>query len=252
MRLSLCLGGLLLCGLALAQTSPVAPNADKLDAVLANWEKAMSEIHSMIAVCSRVTVDKVFQSTEVFEGTAKFVKSQKPGQGSRALLELHKKDQAGVYEKFICAGNMLYEYAPQNKVIRVHELPPSRDGKLADDNFLSFLFGMRASEAKQRYKLTYVPGKDTWYHYIRIEPNMPADRADFTEARLVLFQRDSMPAQLWFQQPNGNEVTWSFPKMIRNTNVDPQEFEVTRLPAADWRIQQMPKQPGARVIRQSQ
>lgn len=252
MRFTLGAASVFLGGLVLAQSPQVAPTPDKLDFVLANWEKAMGDIQSMVAQCTRTTVDKVFQSTETLKGTAKFVKSQRPGQGSRASLELYHEKQKDIYEKFVCAGNVLYEYAPQTKVIRVHELPATKAGQIADDNFLSFLFGMRADEAKKRYKLTYVPGKDTWYHYIRIEPTMPSDRADFTEARLVLFQRDFMPRQLWFQQPNGNEVTWEFQRITNNVNLDPQEFEITKLPAADWRVQQMPRQPGARVIRQNQ
>jgi TIGR03009 family protein len=246
---------MLLGGLVLAQSAPppgVPASNGQLDVILANWEKAMTDMRSMAAILSRTTIDKVFQSSEVFEGTAKFVKGQQPGQGARASLDLKKKNQPEVFEKFICHGNLLYEYAPQTKVIRVHQLPPPREGQLADDNVLSLLFGMRAQEAKKRYKLTHVPANDKWYHYIRIEPILPADKADFTEARLTLFQRDSMPRQLWFQQPNGNEVTWDFQRIVANGPIDANEFDVNRLPAPDWRVQQMPRQPAARVIRQNQ
>lgn len=255
MRITLSLAGLLVSGMVFAQNAPLpsaSPQSNQLDVVLANWERAMAEMQSMVAVLSRTTIDKVFQSNEVFEGTAKFVKGQKPGQGANASLELKKKNQPEIYEKFVCNGALLYEYAPQTKVIRVHQMPPPRPGQVADDNVLSLLFGMRAMEAKKRYKLTHVPANDKWYHYIRIEPLMPADKADFTEARLVLFQKDSMPRQLWFQQPNGNEVTWNFERIIANASVDMNEFNINRLPGPDWRVQQMPAQPAARVIRQNQ
>jgi hypothetical protein len=106
-------------------------------------------------------------------------------------------------------------------VIRIHQLPPPKPGQVADDNFLSFLFGMRAAEAKSRYQLTYVPPgpDDKWYYYIKIQPIHPADKHEFTEARLALNNKTFLPAQVWFQEPNGNEVTWDFTKVINGADI---------------------------------
>jgi TIGR03009 family protein len=230
------------------------PNAAKLDEVLGKWEKAMTEVQSLLAFCNRTSIDKVFQTTEVFEGTAKFVKSAQPGHSSRASLEMRKKNRPEIYEKYICTGTYLYEYAPQNKVIRIHELPAPKPGQVADDNFLSFLFGMKAAEAKRRYQLTYVPpaANDKWYYYLKIVPVAVADKADFTEARLVLSNSTFLPRQLWFRQSNGNEVTWDFPKVINGAEIRLTEFATPALPAADWRFVRVPRETPARVIRQNQ
>jgi TIGR03009 family protein len=238
-------------GVVLAQQQAQIPTGDKLDQLLTNWEKAMTSVQSLLAYCTRTTMDKVFQTTEVFDGMAKFLKSGQAGQPSRASLEMKKKGRPDIYEKFICTGTFLYEFAPQDKVIRIHELPPTKSGQMGDDNFLSFLFGMKAADAKKRYKLTYVPPPpdDKWYSYVKIEPIEAADKADFTEAQLVLTNSNYLPRRLWFRQSNGNEVTWDFPKMISGADIRPQEFAQPALPASDWRYVRVPRENGPRVVR---
>ncbi len=242
---------LMISAVLLAQQAAQIPAGDKLDQLLANWEKSMTAVQSLLAYCTRTTTDKVFQSTEVFEGMAKFVKSGQAGQSSRASLEMKKKGRPEIYEKFICTGTFLYEFSPQTKVIRIHELPPPKVGQLADDNFLSFLFGMKSADAKKRYKLTYVapPADDKWYSYVKIEPIEIADKADFTEAQLVLNNSTYLPRRLWFRQSNGNEVQWDFPKMISGADIRATEFAQPALPAADWKYVRVPRETGPRVVR---
>ena len=43
---------------------------------------------------------------------------------------------------------------------------------MANDNFLSFLFGMRAAEAKRRYDLK-LEREDQHYYYIMVLPRLP-------------------------------------------------------------------------------
>jgi TIGR03009 family protein len=235
------------------QPQPQDPNSGRLDEILGNWEKVMTGVQSMAAYCNRTTLDKTFQTTEVFEGTAKFLKSNLPNQTSRASLEMFKKGRPEVFEKYICSGNFLYEFVPSAKVIRVHELPPPKQGQISDDNFLSFLFGMKAVEAKARYNIVHVPSPatDKWYYYLRIHPKAAADKADFTEARLVLTANNFLPRQLWFQQPNGSEVTWDFPKVVNNAELHATDFGQPNLPAG-WQFLKVPREPQPRVMRQNQ
>ncbi len=243
-----------LAAVAVLSAQQPVPYHDKLDEVLLQWEKSMTGIQSLLVIINRVAVDKVFQATEVFEGKAKFMKSTQPGQPSRASLELTKKNRPDIYEKYICTGTFVYEFAPQDKVIRIHELPAPKPGQLADDNFLSFLFGMKAVEAKRRYKLTYVPPlpNDKFYSYVKVEPLSLADKSDFTEARLTLWNNTFLPRQLWFRQPNGNEVTWDFPKVVNNADIRATDFAQPALPAADWRYVRDNKDLPPRVVRPNQ
>src|SRR5262249_48062640 len=136
---------------------------------------------------------------------------------NRASLEMRNKTKPDVFEKYIVNARELCTYAPQSKEIRVFKLE-SKTGQGSEDNFLTFLFGMKAEDAKKRYQLTLLPpprpGDEKWYHYIEVVARTPADRADFTRARLVLMASNFLPRQLWFEQPNGNEVTWDFNQLF--------------------------------------
>jgi TIGR03009 family protein len=248
-------GWALIASAALAQNPavPPQPQADpRLDALLANWEKGMTGVQSLHAKCVRTKVDKTFlQTTEVFEGSAKFLRAA-PGQTSRASLEMFKRGRPEVFEKYLCSGNFLYEWSPTNKAIRVHQLPQPKPGQIADDNFLSFLFGMKAVEAKSRYQMTYVPPpeKDKWYYYMEIQPRHATDKADFSKARLVLLQSNFLPRQLWFLQPNGDEVTWDFPEVTSPAKLLPVDFAHPQLPQG-WQFVQVPLQTQPRVMRNS-
>lgn len=240
------LAGLLTCaGLALAQQPGGAPpdNSRKLDQVLAGWEKAMTTLTSFRAACHRTTLDKALGATDVFEGSALFLKGAGAKQPSRASLELFKKGRPEVFDKYVCTGDFLYEYAPASKVIRIHEMPRSRLGQIGDDSFLTLMFGMKAADAKARYTMIY-RGGDKWYHYIQVLPRDPRDKVDFTEARLSLWEKSLLPRQIWYRQPNGNEITWDFPKIETNVRVPLNAFDSPR-PPQGWRIERVQPRPVA-------
>jgi TIGR03009 family protein len=209
------------------------PSRNRLDALLIRWEQEMRSVNSVVAQCTRTSLDKAFQMTEVFEGTAKYMKP------NLAMLEMQKRGKADAFEKYICTGTFLYEYVPQNKVIRVHELPPPKPGQVADDNFLSFLFGMKAEEARRRYDLRLVK-EDQWYVYIEILPRLPADKSDFQRARLVLNNQSFLPRELWFEQPNGNEVKWDIPKVESGVALNRNDFTSPNVPPG-WNMARVPR-----------
>jgi TIGR03009 family protein len=241
-----------------AQTPPPPPPqsdpaAAKLDEVLGQWERAMNNVGSLHAVCRRITLDKTHQTTERFKGYAKYIKAGGAQQPSRASLYLEKEDNAKVFEKLIFTGNTLYEYSVPHKLIRIHELPQAKPGQIADDNIIAFLFGMKAAEAKNRYQINYVapPPNDKWYYYLKIQPRFPADKADFSEARLVLFNNTFLPRQFWYMQPNGNEVTYDFPTITSPANIPASEFTTPTLPSG-WQFARLPRDPQPRVVRPNQ
>lgn len=242
-----------------AQQPGVAdPNAAKLDEVLRQWEKSMSSMDTLLLYCRRITKDKTFGTVDEYQGSAKFLRSKLPNQSSRGSLELFKMvnqngkmvAQGAVFEKFICTGTFLYEYVPADKVIRVHEMAAPKQGQVSDDNFLGFLFGMKARDVKERYHMIYVPAKDNeFYHYVRILPKAPEDKTEFSEARLVLSAKTCLPRQLWFQHPNGTEITWDLPKVEPNNDkIRATDFGQPALPAG-WQFVRVPQNPQVRLIR---
>lgn len=253
-RLWLILCGLLLIGGGLfAQQPPAQPNAEQVrDAVLDRWEKTMTGLQSLKVECSCKKIDKTFNTTEVKKGTAMLLKGVAPNQPCRASLYMVKfvdDRERGVYnvktneyEKFICSGDFLYEYVPSEKVIRIHKM----QGPVAD-NFLSFLIGMKAADAKKRYNIRWV-GHDNWYHYLQILPR-ENNQADFSEAQLTLTKKDFLPRRLWYKEPNGNEITWDCPEVsTNNPGVQAQAFQKPT-PDPGWRFSQVPANAPPRVIR---
>ncbi len=213
---------------------PAAPGGERLDALLHRWEKEMQSVQTLTVDMVRTTKDKVWQTDEVFAGKARYMKP------NLAVLEMQKKDNPQVYEKFLCTGTFLYQWVPGSKIVNMFELPPPQPGQQAQNDFLSFFFGMKAEEAKQRYDLKLVK-EDQWYVYIEVLPKLPADKADFAKARLVLNQNTFLPRQVWFEQTNGNEVMWDLPKAERDVQVDRNEFAPpTQLPAG-WNYVKVPR-----------
>lgn len=238
-----------LIGLLLVAASASAQPAqvENLDSVLRGWEKAMTDLRSFVCVVQRTTVDKALGAPEdKFKGYAMFMKPATKNDGSRARLEMAKVSNPKVFEKYICTGVYLYEYAPANNIIRIHDMPKNKKDGVQQESFLSFLFGMGAEEAKRRYdmELVYPVDKDTKkqirdpnYHYIRITPKLAQDKSDFVLARLTLFRSNNLPAEIHYLQPNKNEIKWSFSELQLDRQIPLTFFQPDE--PKDWRIERV-------------
>lgn len=215
---------------------PQAQTADDLRQLLAGWEKSMHSLHTLSAQCMRTEKHKDFGAMEIYTGVAKLMRPR------YALLEMERKDKPGLLaEKFICTGNFVYQFAPQQKELRVYELPPQKQGQAADDGFLAFLFGMKAADALQRFDLRLVK-VDQWYVYVEIYPRTPADKIEFLKARLVLNRDSFLPRQLWFDSPQRVEITWDVLKIESNPKMDRKIFDPPQTPQG-WKLVRVPRQP---------
>jgi TIGR03009 family protein len=210
--------------------APLSPTASRLDAILMSWEQSMSSVRSASAQVSHTLVDKVLKDKQVFEGTAQFMKP------NMAVLDLTMKSQPQNVEHVVCTGTFAYQFNPGTKVIKVYEL---KTGVSGQDSFLPFLQGMKAQEAKARYDLTLIK-EDKFYTYIKIVPRLPEDKADFREARLVLWSQNYMPRELRFVDVNGNENIWDIPKIQANDPlVSRNSFTAPKLPTG-WKWEKVP------------
>jgi TIGR03009 family protein len=227
----LVLGVVLVCfGNAVAQQNQPqgaqpggAPSDPRLDSVLSQWEARMSGIKSLAARVSRENVDKTFNTREMFVGTAYF---QVP---NLAKLELVNQNNQNNYEKFVCTGQFTYVFVPAQKQVRVYEMGALKNGQQAsEDNFLSFLVGMKAADAKIRYQMRYA-GDDANYYYLEIKPRNPQDQADFSLAQLALTKK-FMPRTLRYTEANGNMVTWDIPDPQLDVQLPRAMFEKPQTP----------------------
>ena len=110
----------------------------------------------------------------------------------------------------------------------------SKPGQVGEDSFLGFLFGMKAVDAKKNYDLKLYK-VDAYYVYIDVAPKTAAGKADFTRARMVLDKTTYMPRQLWFEEANGNEITWDIPRIDLGAKFDRRIFDAPRAPAG-WKL----------------
>lgn len=222
-------------GAAAPTPNPALPTP--LDGVLKQWELQMQRIEFLTANLTLVEKDKVFNSAKTSNGTAKYLKSGSPNQPVLlASLEFRKENKVETDRKFLCTGNFLYELDFTQKVVRAFEMPKPKAGQVADDSFLTFIFGMKAEEAKNRYNLN-LDKEDQYYSYISITPKLPGDRADFQRAQLVLLRATFLPRRLWFEKPNGDETTWDIAVIDTKKPVDRKEFDPPQL-GKDWRWMQ--------------
>ena len=249
------LGLLALSAGALAQQGaqpPPAGTPEQLNDRLANWEKAMTDVRSILAKVSRTDVNKVRGQNTVKAGEVRCLKVDAGGGkvDKLALLYLAEKDDPKSYEKYICTGDLLYSFSPREQTLYVKKLRE----KLTDDTFLSFLFEMKAAALKKRFEMTLVRPDDPNYVYIDIKPLKEEDKVEFQRARLVLFKRDYLPAQLWFEEPNGNHHTWDLSNIKANdAGVKATDFVAPEKPAG-WEMKEVKdREPESkpRVIRPS-
>ena len=191
------LGVLAFATLASAQqASPKAPptgTPEQLAAHLAQWTGEMAVVKSLSADCKRTDVNRVRNDRVELSGVVKCLKVEAGDKVDKlALLHLVRKDNPELFEKYIGTGALLYRFAPTKKTIYVHKLR----GGVSDDNFLDFLFQFKADTMKKRYDITLVMPDDPNYIYFDLKPRLDADKAEFQRARLVLYKKNYLPAQL--------------------------------------------------------
>jgi TIGR03009 family protein len=219
-----------------------APADKKLDEYLLRWEQEMQKLQSLEATLERTEKDKTFQTEKKFVGFARYMKDGTgPTARNLAMLEMKEPGKQDIYEKFICTGTFLYQFSPTTKEIRALRLPPPKPGQVGDDNFLTFLFGMKAEQAKLRYDLK-VTREDQYYIYLDVVPRTPQDQADFKRAQLVLNKDSFLPRQLWFEQPNGSTIVWAIPRLDTKAKINEKDFDAPSLPTG-WKMVTVERPP---------
>jgi TIGR03009 family protein len=229
-----------------SQPAAAAPADPQLDAYLQRWEQEMQRVQTLQATLVRLDNDKSFGNIQKFTGYAQYMKA---GTGATALnlasLQLGPEGKQEIHEKYVCTGTYIYQFCPAQKEIKVIELPKPAAGREEDSSFLSFLFGMKAADARKRYDLRLIK-EDKYYVYVSIAPRFTEDRRDFTRARLVLNKDSFLPRQLWFEQPNKNEVTWDIPRLQTGISLNRAAFDKPELPPG-WKFnlvtRQAPQEP---------
>lgn len=236
----LVLTALLLTGLPVGaqQAAPVpaaSPDDTKLDTYLRRWETEVQKVETLYAALNRTDKDKTLDATTKFVGTAYYMRvGSGPNAQNLARCEMALEGRKELAEKLVCTGTFLYVFRPGQKEIKYYELPKPKPGKVADDGFLSLLFGTKRDEARNRWGLKLAK-EDQWYIYVDIEPRTQQDKSEFKRARLVLNKDSFLPRQLWFETPSGNETIWDIPTINKNIPLERKYFDKPD-PPEGWKL----------------
>ncbi len=224
------------------RTAPKPP-INPAEEYLRLCEERLKGLDSFVARVHRTSQDKTFMTAEVFEGTIKYLKPD------MSLLDMHSKRKPQILEKYIRTGPLLYEYVPQDKIIRVFEASSLRSLPWGFGNLLSrflepgslpFSLLMKAEETRRDYHCKLIK-EDQYYIYIELTPRTSEAKADFQRARLVLTKKNYLPREFWLEQPNGNEIKLDIPKIEVNVPLRREEFTKPPIPQG-WKLVRLPKE----------
>jgi TIGR03009 family protein len=215
-------------------------NQKYLDAYLKVWEERMASVTSLETKVV-VTETEDGQKT-VYTGDASVLK---PNYARLMLKEAANPTDHRKWRHIVADGEFLWEYHYGKKVAHVAQLP--KEG-IGDNTAMIFLFGTKAADIKKRFDLDIDVDDDARHNdfYLRINvlPKSKADMQEFKKAELVLFKNNKdekfadvwmLPARLWFQHPNGNQVSWEFKNMTTKKKFLAKDFEAPRFPDKEWK-----------------
>jgi TIGR03009 family protein len=227
-------------------------NQKYLNKYLDVWEERMKKVN---ALETKIVLTEIEagppQVKTTYTGEASLLK---PNYAKMFLKEASKPDNTRKWRHFVADGQYLWEYDYAKKIARVLQMP--KDG-IGDNTMMSFLFGMTAVDIKKRYDLSIDvenPDKyNDYYLHITILPKSREDMQEFKKAELVLWKNNKdpkyaelwmLPARLWFQHPNGNQVTWEFKNLTTDKKFLPADFKAPGFPDKEWKSEWVkPPQP---------
>src|SRR5207247_2163861 len=94
----------------------------------------------------------------------------------------------------------------------------------AEPPLLSFLLGMSAKDAADRYQVKIDPNAPRdGYQYVLLYPRDA--KADFEVAQLAFHRDNHLLARLWYRQKNGSETTWTFTQLQTNVKIPAAQFQ---------------------------
>jgi len=173
----------------------------------------------------------------------------KPNHAKMLLKLQDDPTNARKWMHFVADGKYLRQYDYARKVALTEKLPAEGVG---DNSMMSFLFMTKAADLKKRYDMAIDVDdpKRTTEHYLFIEirPRTKDDAIEFKKAELVLWKNNTdekfadrwmLPARLWFQKPNGEQIIWDFRELSTKKRLLPRDFEAPSFPDKEWKPEWM-------------
>lgn len=260
-------------GLAQVPQQPFPPlqpeEQNFLDQVLDVWEKRTAQVTKYECDFTRWQYDPTMYPESFSSRAMGKIKYMDPDKGLFCVDKLEviaEKQPQPVYkvnprqphgEYWVCDGRWVYIRDRNEKKETQIELPPQMRGQAIYQSPLPFLFGVNASEIKQRYWIRPIQGPagddSVW---LEAWPKRADDAGNYSRVQVVLDRKDILPRALVVFLPNwrpGHEHKEIYEFSNRNTpgnslwdavkeKVFRQEF-IPTMPPADWQVIQEPYIP---------
>lgn len=253
----------------------------ELETLLKQWEQKSSQIKILEGKHKRTTYNLVFETEQLASGVFYL---ETPDKGRIDLVGTKPKNnekssrlgksghpfrlEEGHGEKWICSGQEVIAVNEEEKSYQVMPLPKDVQGDNIVKSPLPFLFGMKADEAKQRYRMVLKSNTDKGAMLV-IRPRLQIDQQNYSEAWVMLDKTTYLPSAVKLFDPSGNlETVYKFEdvKINRKSLIgtlfgekDPfhpdlrryklfvaaeETEQATRAPQGDPRLNLQPPRPG--------
>ena len=135
------------------------------------------------------------------------------------------------FERIVCSGDEVYDYAADTKTVSVFPMPKDQQRRAIEEGPLRFLFNMRVAEVKRRYIMD-LTGKTDAAYKIRVIPLLKEDKQAFSQAHIVLNKKTFLPDAMLLLSPEGkgNSQEYLFKTVLRNKKVDDKFFRFQEYP----------------------
>ncbi len=206
---------------------------DRLDHILARWEIESEKIKSLHGKQSRSEFNHVFAIEKVSEGPF-YLETPDKGRIDLNPIRIEKGDisnrmtkpgpgakpkpynlETGKQERWICTGDAIILVNDEEKTFQKEVIPEDQRGKNIIDSPLPFLFGMKAEEAKHRFKLSIM--KETKESVTLLAyPKMAKDQENYEKAAITLDKKTFLPSQVRLIDQSKLEIVYSFQSIVVN------------------------------------
>jgi TIGR03009 family protein len=203
----------------------------ELEKILKNWELTTSQFKKMTGEFSRFKYDKTFEVEWRAEGKFAY---EAPDKGNYVLNgatigkgDVSKKKspkdgtpftlKASDSERWVCTGKEVIKINEKEKTYEKLPIPPDSQGENIMDGPLPFLFGMKAEQAKRRYRLS-LSSKNTSEDEIWLDviPRWQNDAANWSSAMVIIYAKTFQPKAVKLVDPTGAESVHVFNKIEVN------------------------------------
>ncbi len=189
--------------------------------LLEKWEQVTKGHHRLKADINIIVYNKVFKTEKRGTGELRF---EAPDKGSlvQKPADLRKgrpprKGRDGKpyavgalgAERWVCTGKEIIQIDDEEKICRAVPIAPNMRGQRINEGPIPFLFGLKADEAKRRYKFYKYKlrrSQPNWFAFT-VVPRRQVDLQEYKRATIILDTEKFVPIAIRKVDTTGNQET---------------------------------------------